>query len=178
MAINFLNDLDFNQNEAFHLVLENQANDTAAGTPVDGQLYYDTGNNVVKYGEGGSWVELATTSGAGTVTSITLCADSGSGTAITTSGTFTFSGGTNVTTSVSGTTVTINSTDQYTGTVTSVAVAAGTGDRAGLEVISGSPITSSGTITVGVNIEGQTELATTAAGGDYVLLWDADADGS
>ena len=56
MAINFLNDLDFNQNEAFHLVLENQANDTAAGTPVDGQLYYDTGNNVVKYGEGGSWV--------------------------------------------------------------------------------------------------------------------------
>ena len=176
MAINFLNDLDFNQNEAFHLVLENQANDTAAGTPVDGQLYYDTGNNVVKYGEGGSWVELATSSGAGTVTSITLGADSGSGTAITSSGTFTFSGGTNVTTSVSGTTVTINSTDQYVGTVTSVTLAAATGDKAGISLSGTNPITSSGTITVGVDIDGQTELATTAAGGDYVLLWDADAD--
>ena len=176
MAINFLNDLDFNQNEAFHLVLENQANDAAAGTPVDGQMYYDTGTNAVKVGEGGSWVALAASSGAGTVTSITLGADSGSGTAITTSGTFTFSGGTNVTTSVSGTTVTINSTDQYVGTVTSVAVAAGTGDRAGLEVVSGSPITSSGTITVGVDIESQTELATTPAGGDRILIWDADAD--
>ena len=176
MAINFLNDLDLNQNEAFHFVLENQANDTAAGTPVDGQMYYDTGTNAVKVGEGGAWVALAASSGAGTVTSITLGADSGSGTAITTSGTFTFSGGTNVTTSVSGTAVTINSTDQYSGTVTSVAVAAGTGDRAGLEVVSGSPITSSGTITVGVDIESQTELATTPAGGDRILIWDADAD--
>ena len=176
MAINFLNDIDLNQNEAFHLVLENQANDTAAGTPVDGQMYYDTGTNAVKVGEGGAWVALAASSGAGTVTSITLGADSGSGTAITTSGTFTFSGGTNVTTSVSGTTVTINSSDQYSGTVTSVAVAAGTGDRAGLEVVSGSPITTSGTITVGVDIESQTELATTPAGGDRILIWDADAD--
>ena len=72
MAINFLNDIDLNQNEAFHLVLENQANDTAAGTPVDGQMYYDTGTNAVKVGEGGSWVALAASSGAGTVTSITL----------------------------------------------------------------------------------------------------------
>ena len=176
MAINFLNDLDLNQNEAFHFVLENQANDTAAGTPVDGQMYYDTGTNAVKVGEGGSWVALASSSGAGTVTSITLGADSGSGTAITTSGTFTFSGGTNVTTSVSGTTVTINSTDQYVGTVTSVTLAAATGDKAGISLSGTNPITSSGTITVGVDIDGQTELAATPAGGDYILLWDADAD--
>jgi len=58
------------------------------------------------------------TSNAGTVTSITSGADSGTATAITTSGTLTFTGGTNVTTSVSGTTVTINSSDQYAGTVT------------------------------------------------------------
>ena len=63
------------------------------------------------------------TSNAGTVTSITAAADSGSGSAITTSGTLTFSGGTNVTTSVSGTTVTINSTDQYVGTVTGTGTA-------------------------------------------------------
>ena len=176
MAINFLNDVSFNKNELIQPVLENQANDAAAGTPADGQLYYNTTDNEVLFGEGGAWVALAASSGSGTVTSITLGADSGSGTAITTSGTFTFSGGTNVTTSVSGTTVTINSTDQYSGTVTSVAVAAGTGDRAGLEVVSGSPITTSGTITVGVDIESQTELATTPAGGDRILIWDADAD--
>ena len=68
MAINFLNDVSFNKNEIIQPVLENQINDAAAGTPVDGQLYYDTTNNVVKYGEGGSWEALAT--GGGTVTSI------------------------------------------------------------------------------------------------------------
>ena len=79
---------------------------------------------------------------SGTVTSITLAADSGTGTAITSSGTFTFSGGTNVTTSVTGTTVTINSSDQYSGTVTSV----GTGDG-----LTGGTITTSGTIEIDYN---------------------------
>ena len=125
MAINFLNDVSFNKNELIQPVLENQANDAAAGTPEDGQLYYNTTDNEVLFGEGGAWVALGTGSGSGTVTSITLAADSGTGTALTTSGTFTFSGGTNVTTSVTGTTVTINSTDQYDGTVTSVAVTDG-----------------------------------------------------
>ncbi len=68
MAINFLNDVSFNKNEIIQPVLENQTGDVAAGTPVDGQLYYDTTNNVVKFGEGGSWNALAT--GGGTVTSI------------------------------------------------------------------------------------------------------------
>ena len=68
MAINFLNDVSFNKNEIIQPVLENQTGDVAAGTPTDGQLYYDTTNNVVKYGEGGSWEALAT--GGGTVTSI------------------------------------------------------------------------------------------------------------
>ncbi len=68
MAINFLNDVSFNKNEIIQPVLENQANDGAAGTPVDGQLYYNTTDNVVKYGEGGSWEALST--GGGTVTSV------------------------------------------------------------------------------------------------------------
>ena len=70
MAINFLNDVSFNKNEIIQPVLENQANDTAAGTPVDGQLYYDTTNNQVKFGEGSAWVALAT--GGGSVTSVAL----------------------------------------------------------------------------------------------------------
>lgn len=108
----------------------------------------------------------------GTVTSITLGADSGSGSAITTSGTFTFSGGTNVTTSVSGTTVTINSTDQYQGTVTSVATGAG---------LTGGTITGSGTISVDYGASG---LVADAPGGtgnphaDDYLLVGKDSSGS
>ena len=74
---------------------------------------------------GGVPVWAADSNSGGTVTSITLAADTGTGSAITNSGTFTFDGGTNVTTSVSGTTVTINSTDQYQGTVTSVTAGSG-----------------------------------------------------
>ena len=66
MAINFLNKVDFNQNEIDKARLVNEANDTAAGTPVDGQLYYNTTDNVVKVGEGGAWVSIS-----GDITSLT-----------------------------------------------------------------------------------------------------------
>ena len=56
MAINFLNNVDYNQNQLFHPTIENQASDALAGTPVDGQLYYNTGASPgLKVGEGGSW---------------------------------------------------------------------------------------------------------------------------
>ena len=75
MAINFLNDLDLNQNEAFNLVLENQANDAAAGTGIAGQLYYDTTLDEVKYWDAATgpaaWVALGI-SGSGTVTSVAV----------------------------------------------------------------------------------------------------------
>ena len=62
MAINFLNNVDYNQNQLFHARIENQPNDTAAGTPVDGQLYYNTGASPgLKVGEGGSWEYVGTT---------------------------------------------------------------------------------------------------------------------
>ena len=63
MAINFLNNVDFNQNQLFHPTIENQASDALAGTPVDGQLYYNTsaGNPGLKVGEGGSWEYVGTT---------------------------------------------------------------------------------------------------------------------
>ena len=57
MAINFLNNVDYNQNQLFHPTIENQASDAAAGTPVDGQLYYNTSATPgLKVGEDGSWV--------------------------------------------------------------------------------------------------------------------------
>jgi len=106
----------------------------------------------------------ATVSGSGTVTSITLAADSGSGSALTTSGTFTFTGGTNCTTSVSGTTVTINSTDQYDGTVTSVDSGNG---------LTGGAITTSGTLSV--DIHGATDGTSTGAAesADELLIADS-----
>ena len=59
MAINFLNKVDFNQNELDKARIVNEVNDAAAGTPVDGQLYYDTTLNVIKVGEGGLWVSIS-----------------------------------------------------------------------------------------------------------------------
>ena len=59
MAINFLNKVDLNQNELDKARIVNEANDTAAGVPVDGQLYYNTTDNVIKVGEGGLWVSIS-----------------------------------------------------------------------------------------------------------------------
>ena len=57
MAINFLNNVDYNQNQLFHPTIENQASDALAGTPVDGQLYYNTSATPgLKVGEAGAWV--------------------------------------------------------------------------------------------------------------------------
>jgi len=174
MAIKYLSNINLSNNQLTNFKVDNVTSDPS-GLSGEGQLIYRTDTNELKFHTGSnSWSTLGTGSGSGTVTSITLGADSGSGTAITSAGTFTFTGGTNITTSVSGTTVTINA--DLSGTVTSVAAAAGTGDKAGIAIVSGSPITSSGTITIGVDIEGQTELSATAAAGDYVLIWDADAD--
>lgn len=66
MAINFLNSVDFNQNELLNPRIENQANDTAAGTGVEGQLYFNTTDDILKVYAGGAWVEVG-----GGVTSLT-----------------------------------------------------------------------------------------------------------
>ncbi len=70
MAINFLNSVDFNKNELLNPTIENQPNDTAAGTGAEGQLYFNTTDDILKVYAGGSWVEvgggvtsLATTDG-------------------------------------------------------------------------------------------------------------------
>ena len=63
MAINYLNSIDLNQNELIHGTIENQASDALAGTPVEGQLYFNTTAQVLKVGrdDGGGtmeWVEV------------------------------------------------------------------------------------------------------------------------
>jgi hypothetical protein len=149
MAINFLNSVDFNKNEIFNPQLQNEINDAAAGTPVDGQLYYNTTDNVVKYGEGGSWVALSTATDTNTTYDLTATG-TGNGTATvnlvatnpasTDSILFTGAGTTSVTRS--GSTITITSNDQYDGTVTSVDASISNGNAL---TVSGGAITTSGT---------------------------------
>lgn len=149
MAINFLNSVDFNKNEIFNPQLQNEINDAAAGTPVDGQLYYNTTDNVVKYGEGGSWVALSTATDTNTTYDLTATG-TGNGTATvnlvatnpasTDSILFTGAGTTSVTRL--GSTITITSNDQYDGTVTSVDANISNGNAL---TVSGGAITTSGT---------------------------------
>jgi len=77
MAINFLNKVDYNQNELDHARIVNEAGNVAAGTGVTGQLYFDTtadgGVGVLKvwtnaWVEVGGGVESLTTTDGGTAT--------------------------------------------------------------------------------------------------------------
>ena len=58
MAINFLNHVDFNQNELRDAVIENQSTNANAGTGIDGQLYYNTTDNVLKVWTGTAWTSV------------------------------------------------------------------------------------------------------------------------
>jgi len=58
MAINFLNNIDLNKNQLFKAVIENQPNNTSAGTGSEGQLYYDTTLDVLKVWANGAWAEV------------------------------------------------------------------------------------------------------------------------
>ena len=64
MAINYLNNVNFNRNELQDAQLirsqvENQPNDAAVGgTPVEGQLYFNTTSDVLKVYGNGSWSEV------------------------------------------------------------------------------------------------------------------------
>jgi len=148
MAINFLNSIDFNKNELFNPRLQNEINDAAAGTPVDGQLYYNTTDNVVKFGENGSWIALSTAVDTNTTYDLTATG-SGNGTSTVnlvgsdgTTDSLLFTGQGTTTVTRSGTTITITSNDQYDGTVTSVDANITNGNAL---TVSGGAITTSGT---------------------------------
>ncbi len=58
MAIQYLNNIDLNQNELQHAVIENQPSDALAGTGVDGQLYFNTTNDVLKIWKNEGWFKV------------------------------------------------------------------------------------------------------------------------
>ena len=66
MAIHYLNSIDLNQNELLHAQIENQASDALAGTGVEGQLYFNTTDDVLKVWANGAWSSIS-----GDITSVT-----------------------------------------------------------------------------------------------------------
>jgi hypothetical protein len=104
MAINFLNKVDLNQNELDHARIVNEAGNTAAGTGVSGQLYFDTtadlGVGVLKvwtdqWVEVGGGVESLTTTQAGNSAGDSITLLSGANGAVTVNA-FAYAGGSNV----------------------------------------------------------------------------------
>ena len=77
MAIQFLNSVNLTQNQLIKAAIENQGGDVAAGTGVQGQLYFDTsvGAKVLKVWNGTGWVEVGggvLTVSSGNVNTITI----------------------------------------------------------------------------------------------------------
>lgn len=97
MAIQFLNNLDVNSNQLLNAVIENQPNDTAAGTGVEGQLYYNTTVDLLRVWNGTAWADVGGYSGW------TLAGDSGTSQVINTGNTANIIGGTAITTAASAT---------------------------------------------------------------------------
>jgi len=75
MAINYLNSINLNQNELIKGRIENQASDALAGTGVEGQIYYNTTEDVLKVWADGAWVEVG--GGVITLTAGTYLTDTG-----------------------------------------------------------------------------------------------------
>jgi hypothetical protein len=79
MAIQFLNIVDFNLNQAEEFVLENLGTDPATGQS-DGRLIFNTADNVVKFYNGTAWIALASGTFVETVTAGTYLTNSGTAT--------------------------------------------------------------------------------------------------
>jgi len=79
MAIQFLNVVDFNLNQAEEFVLENLGTDPATGQS-DGRLIFNTADNVVKVYNGTAWLPLASGTFVETVTAGTYLTNSGTAT--------------------------------------------------------------------------------------------------
>ena len=80
MAINFLNAIDLNQNQLINPRFENLPNETSISNPVEGQVYYNTNNDVLRLyvgdtgGGSAGWQDVG-------ISSITLTGDvTGTGT--------------------------------------------------------------------------------------------------
>ena len=63
MAIEFYSSIDLNQNELQHPRLQQSGSNPTSPSPVSGQLYYNSGDNTVRFYDGSNWQTLSTTTG-------------------------------------------------------------------------------------------------------------------
>ena len=85
MAIPFLSNVDFNQNEAKNLKLHINSGDITSPSPVDGQIFFDSADNRVKIYHTNAFHSIA-----GDITGISITAGAGlTGTVSTTLGSHT-----------------------------------------------------------------------------------------
>ena len=162
MAVQFLNDIDLNQNELIDAVIENQTGDAGAGTGIDGQLYYDTTDDVLKVWTGAAWTSVGsdtyTLTGTGSTNGTAKVRLSDG----TTNNDVAFTGTGSVTVTRSGNTLTINGTDNQG--VTSITAGAG---------ITGSNL-SSASPTIDVDYAGSDNVILSAADGTAVTVASTD----
>jgi len=177
MALNFYTSIDLNQNQLIQPRIENLGSDPAG---VEGQIYFDTGNDKLKVYAGGAWVNVGDQGGDGVDTiAIGNAAVNSAGvnTGLTVSGTTAitltpkiYGGGNNVGMVPTG------------GTATTVMLGDGswadyeqgdiTGIDAGLGIVVNDPTTA--TPEVAVDYSGANNLIVSAGDGTAVTLVDAD----
>jgi len=63
MAIHFYSSIDLNQNELQNARVQNAGSDPTSPTPVAGQIYYNSGDNTLRFHNGSSFQTLSTTTG-------------------------------------------------------------------------------------------------------------------
>ena len=63
MAINFYSSIDLNQNELQNTRVQNAGSDPTSPTPVAGQIYYNSGDNTLRFHNGTSFQTLSTSNG-------------------------------------------------------------------------------------------------------------------
>jgi len=100
MAVNFLDNLDLNDNQLLNARLQNLASDP--GTANAGDIIYNTSSNLFKFYNGTAWIDPS----AGTYTGWTITGDSGTTANVTSGAAVVFVGGLGMTTTSNGFNVT------------------------------------------------------------------------
>lgn len=157
MAIPFLSNIDLNKNQLLNHTLHNATSNPSS--PSEGQIYYNTSTDKVLVYNGSAWISIAgdiTAVTSATTNQLTVANENGPAPAFSIVTGAVANGGTALATGDQIYDFVIGQNySTTTGTVTSVAIS-GTD---GINVDSGSPITSSGTIILGLSNVPNTSLA-------------------